>query len=86
MRRRSVIIDQDTLGPAGTNLQSVALLLNAPDVDVLGICVCTGDHWRDHQVRQALRLLELRKRGLRGLKRLRHLLGYLRATRPQRPA
>lgn len=57
--RRQVIIDQDTLGPAGTNLQSVALLLNAPEVDVLGITVPTGDHWRDQQVRHALRLLEI---------------------------
>jgi inosine-uridine nucleoside N-ribohydrolase len=57
--RRKVIIDQDTLGPATTNLQSVALLLNAPDVDALGIGVPTGDHWRDHQVRHALRLLEI---------------------------
>lgn len=57
--RRPVLIDQDTLGPATTNLQSVALLLNAPDVDVLGIGVVTGDHWRDHQVRHALRLLEI---------------------------
>ena len=57
--RRKVIIDQDTLGPASTNLQSVAMLLNAPDVDVLGICVPTGDQWRDVQVRHALRLLEI---------------------------
>jgi purine nucleosidase len=57
--RRKVIIDQDTLGPASTNLQSVAMLLNAPDVEVLGICVPTGDHWRDLQVRHALRLLEI---------------------------
>lgn len=59
MPRRKVIIDQDTLGPATTNLQSVALLLNAPDVDVLGLCVPTGDHWRDQQVRHALRFLEI---------------------------
>lgn len=57
--RRKVIIDQDTLGPAGTNLQAVALLLNAPEVDVLAITVPTGDHWRDQQVRHALRLLEI---------------------------
>lgn len=57
--RRKVIIDQDTLGPAGTNPQSVALLLNAPDVDVLAITVPTGDHWREQQVRHALRLLEI---------------------------
>lgn len=59
MPRRALIIDQDTHGPAGTNLQAVALLLRAPDTDVLGLTVCTGDHWRDHQVRQALRFLEI---------------------------
>ncbi len=57
--RRKVIIDQDTLGPAGTNLQSVALIVNAPAVEVLGVGVVTGDHWRDQQVRHALRLLEI---------------------------
>lgn len=57
--RRQVIIDQDTLGPATTNLQSVALLLNAPGLEVLAIGVPTGDHWRDQQVRHALRLLEI---------------------------
>ena len=57
--RRKLIIDQDTLGPASTNLQSIAMLLNAPDVDVLGICVVTGDHWRDTEVRHLLRLLEI---------------------------
>jgi len=57
--RRKVIIDQDTLGPATTNLQSVALLLNSPDAEVLGLCVPTGDHWRDQQVRHALRFLEI---------------------------
>ena len=57
--RRKVIIDQDTLGPAGTNLQAVALLLNAPEIEVLAITVPTGDHWRDQQVRHALRLLEI---------------------------
>eukprot|EP01030_Chromulinospumella_sphaerica_P030324 gene30324-30849_t len=46
---RKVIIDQDALGPATSNLQSIAMLLNAPDVSVLGICVPTGDHWRDQQ-------------------------------------
>ena len=57
--RRKVIIDQDTLGPATTNLQSIALLLQSPDTEVLGLCVPTGDHWRDQQVRHALRFLEI---------------------------
>jgi len=60
--RRKVIVDQDTLGPAGTNLQAVAMLLNAPDVEVLAITVPTGDHWRDQQIRHALRLLEIMER------------------------
>lgn len=59
MPPRKIIIDQDALGPASTNLQAIAMLLNAPDVEVLGICVPTGDHWRDLQVRHALRLLEI---------------------------
>jgi purine nucleosidase len=57
--RRKVIIDQDTLGPATTNLQSVAMLIQSPEAEVLGICVPTGDHWRDQQVRHALRFLEI---------------------------
>lgn len=59
MPSRKIIIDQDALGPASTNLQAIAMLLNAPDVEALGICVPTGDHWRDLQVRHALRLLEI---------------------------
>lgn len=57
--RRKVIIDQDTLGPATTNLQSVAMLIQSPEAEVLGICVPTGDQWRDQQVRHALRFLEI---------------------------
>ena len=57
--RRKVIIDQDTLGPATSNLQAVALLVQSPDTEVLGIGVMTGDHWRDQQVRHALRFLEI---------------------------
>ena len=62
MPSRKIIIDQDALGPASTNLQAIAMLLNAPDVEALGICVPTGDHWRDLQVRHALRLLEIMER------------------------
>ncbi len=57
--RRKVIIDQDTLGPATSNLQAVALLVQSADTEVLGVCVPTGDHWRDQQVRHALRFLEI---------------------------
>jgi purine nucleosidase len=59
---RKVIIDQDAFGPATTNLQAILLLLQASDVDVLGITVTSGDGWRDEEVSHALRMLEIAKR------------------------
>ncbi|MEJ0035725.1 MAG: nucleoside hydrolase [Gammaproteobacteria bacterium] len=60
--KRKVIIDQDAFGPAGSNLQAILLLLQAEDVDVLGITVTSGDGWRDEEVSHTLRLLEIAKR------------------------
>jgi purine nucleosidase len=60
--RRMVIIDQDAYGPAGSNLQAILLLLQASDVEVLGITVVSGDGWRDEEVDQTLRLLEIAER------------------------
>jgi inosine-uridine nucleoside N-ribohydrolase len=57
--KRKVIIDQDAHGPASTNLQSVLMLLQAPDVEVLGICVVSGDGWCDENLAHTLRLLEI---------------------------
>ena len=57
--RRKVIIDQDCAGPGGTDMQSIALLLQSPEVEVLGITVVSGDAWRDEEVAHALRLLEI---------------------------
>src|SRR3984957_5452740 len=57
--RRKVIIDQDAFGPAGSNLQAILMLLQADDVDVLGITIPSGDGWRDEEVSHALRLLEI---------------------------
>jgi inosine-uridine nucleoside N-ribohydrolase len=56
---RKVIIDQDCAGPGGTDMQAVLALLNAPDVQVLGIGVVTGDAWRDEEIQHTLRLLEI---------------------------
>jgi len=44
---RKVIVDQDAFGPGGPNLQAIAMLLQATDVDLLGITVVSGDGWRD---------------------------------------
>ena len=59
---RKVIIDQDAFGPGGPNLQPILMLLQASDVEVLGITVVSGDGWRDEEVAHALRLLEVAQR------------------------
>jgi purine nucleosidase len=57
--RRKVIIDEDCSGPGGSNLQTLLVLLQSPDVEVLGITVASGDQWRDEEVAHTLRLLEI---------------------------
>jgi inosine-uridine nucleoside N-ribohydrolase len=54
-----VIIDQDAYGPVGSNLQAILMLLQASDVEVLGITITSGDGWRDEEVDHTLRLLEI---------------------------
>jgi purine nucleosidase len=58
-QKRKVIIDQDAMGPGGTDMQSILALVNSPDTDVLGITVVTGDGWRDEEVQHTLRLMEI---------------------------
>jgi inosine-uridine nucleoside N-ribohydrolase len=58
-QRRKVIIDQDAAGPGGTGQQSILLLLQSPQTEVLGITVVTGDQWRDEEVAHTLRTLEI---------------------------
>jgi purine nucleosidase len=55
---RKVIVDQDAFGPGGSDMQSILLALQAPNVEVLGITVTSGDGWRDEEVQHTLRLLE----------------------------
>jgi inosine-uridine nucleoside N-ribohydrolase len=57
--RRKVIIDQDGAGPAGTDQQSMLLLIQSPQTEVLGITVVTGDQWLKAEVAHTLRMLEL---------------------------
>src|SRR5215831_1419640 len=57
--RRKVIINQDCSGPGGSNLQTLLVMIQSPDVEVLGITVVTGDQWRDEEVAHTLRLLEM---------------------------
>jgi purine nucleosidase len=58
-QRRKIIIDEDCSGPAGSNLQTVLVLIQSPEVEVLGITVVSGDQWRDEEVAHTLRLLEI---------------------------
>jgi len=57
--RRKVIINEDASGPGGSNLQTIALLVQSAQVEVLGITIVTGDQWRDDEVAHTLRLLEI---------------------------
>jgi inosine-uridine nucleoside N-ribohydrolase len=57
--KRKIIIDQDAAGPGGTDQQSILLLLQSPQVEVLGITVVTGDQWLKAEVAHTLRTLEL---------------------------
>jgi inosine-uridine nucleoside N-ribohydrolase len=57
--RRKVIINEDCSGPGGSNMQTVLLMIQSPQVEVLGITVVSGDQWRDEEVAHTLRLLEI---------------------------
>jgi len=57
--KRKIIIDQDAAGPAGTDQQSMLLLIQSPQTEVLGITVVTGDAWLTEEVAHTLRLLEI---------------------------
>src|SRR5271154_4850808 len=60
--RRKVIINEDCSGPGGSNMQTLALLIQSRQVEVVGITVVSGDQWRDEEVAHTLRLLEIMER------------------------
>jgi purine nucleosidase len=57
--KSKVIIDQDAFGPGGPNLQPILMVLQSPDVEVLGITVESGDGWLKENVAHTLRMLEI---------------------------
>jgi purine nucleosidase len=59
---KKVIVDQDARGPASTDMQSILLFLQAPDVDVLGITLVTGDQWLKEETLRTLRAVEIAQR------------------------
>ena len=54
-----VIVDQDAAGPHGTNFLSLLMLLNAPQIDLLGITTVSGDQWVEPSTVFALHAVEL---------------------------
>lgn len=57
--KRKIIIDQDAAGPGGTDQQSILLLIQSPQSEVLGVTVVTGDAWLKDEVAHTLRMLEI---------------------------
>lgn len=57
--RRKIIINEDASGPGGSNMQTILLLIQSPQVEVLGLTIASGDQWRDEEVAHTLRLLEI---------------------------
>ncbi|WP_348262442.1 nucleoside hydrolase [Telmatobacter sp. DSM 110680] len=62
-QKRLVLIDQDGSGPGGSNQMAMLSLLQAPQVEVLGITMVTGNAWRDEETLHTLRMLELTGHG-----------------------
>ena len=60
--RIKVIADQDSAGPAGTNILSLLMLLRAPQVDLLGITTVSGDQYVDPATVFAVWATEISKR------------------------
>jgi inosine-uridine nucleoside N-ribohydrolase len=56
---RMVLIDQDGSGPGGSNQMAMMVLLQSPQVKVLGITMVSGDAWEPEEVQHTLRMLEL---------------------------
>ena len=57
--KKKVIYDQDHRGPLSTDTIATLMLLQAGNIDLLGICTVTCDMWAKQETAYALRLLEL---------------------------
>ena len=57
--KRKVIYDQDNSGPFGTDILGTLMMLQADNIDLLGITMVTGDAWMKQEMAYTLRLLEL---------------------------
>jgi purine nucleosidase len=60
--KRKVIYDQDNSGPFGTDILGTLMMLQADNIDLLGITLVTGDAWMKQEMAFTLRLLEMMRR------------------------
>ncbi len=58
-QKPKIIVDQDARGPASTDMQSILMFVQSPDVDVLGVTLVTGDQWVKEETAHTLRALEI---------------------------
>ena len=58
-QKPKIIVDQDARGPASTDMQSILMFAQSPDVNVLGITLVTGDQWVKEETAHTLRALEI---------------------------
>jgi inosine-uridine nucleoside N-ribohydrolase len=58
-QQRLIVVDEDATGPGQTNQMAILALLEAPNVKILGLTMCTGDGWMEENTLHTLRLLEL---------------------------
>ena len=58
-QRPKLILDQDARGPASTDLNSILMFAQSPDVDILGVTIVTGDQWVKEETAHTLRALEI---------------------------
>ena len=58
-QKLKVIVDQDARGPASTDMQSILMFVQSPDVEVLGVTLVSGDQWVREETQRTLRALEI---------------------------
>src|SRR5712671_8006657 len=57
--KKKLIYDQDHRGPLSTDTAATLMLLQADNIDLLGICTVSCDMWAKQETAYALRLLEI---------------------------
>jgi inosine-uridine nucleoside N-ribohydrolase len=57
--KKKLLYDQDHRGPLSTDTVATLMLLQADNIDLLGVCTVTCDMWAKQETAYALRLLEI---------------------------